>query len=247
MTATDKPTICLAMSMRADMMPANVRIPLQRAIDSAQTVTIPTEPLRPYCTIALCGDSNITRARNRLVSEFLYRRNEDFFMLFDDDLNIRYAYTAENNIFDRLMAHGKDYIGALYSKRAFDFGNQLSCASAIAEGWTAKPDGDIVRMRWLSGGCILVSRAAIKAMALANEHLSGFETGARGQPQFVVTLFDEFWTKRSNGEKKWLSEDWSFCQRWMDVGGEVWADPTIHLRHRGEVWFDMWGGKEPIA
>jgi hypothetical protein len=35
-----------------------------------------------------------------------------------------------------------------------------------------------------------------------------------------------------------LSEDYSFCQRWRDIGGQVWADPNIRMAHVGTKTFD---------
>lgn len=31
----------------------------------------------------------------------------------------------------------------------------------------------------------------------------------------------------------YLSEDYNFCQRWRDMDGEIWCDPTIKLKHWG--------------
>ena len=30
-----------------------------------------------------------------------------------------------------------------------------------------------------------------------------------------------------------LSEDLSFCKRWTNIGGEIWADPNAKLIHAG--------------
>lgn len=35
-----------------------------------------------------------------------------------------------------------------------------------------------------------------------------------------------------------LSEDYSFCQKWRDLGGEVVMDPSIRLKHYGVYCFD---------
>lgn len=35
-----------------------------------------------------------------------------------------------------------------------------------------------------------------------------------------------------------LSEDISFCHRWRAVGGRVWIDPSIRLRHHGQAAFE---------
>jgi hypothetical protein len=32
-------------------------------------------------------------------------------------------------------------------------------------------------------------------------------------------------------------EDYSFCKRWRDMGGQVWVDPSISMGHLGtKIW-----------
>ena len=33
----------------------------------------------------------------------------------------------------------------------------------------------------------------------------------------------------------YLSEDYAFCRRWRDLGGEVWADVEARLTHVGHA------------
>jgi hypothetical protein len=35
----------------------------------------------------------------------------------------------------------------------------------------------------------------------------------------------------------YLSEDFSFCKRWTDMGGEIWADLQSRLDHVGPTTF----------
>jgi hypothetical protein len=35
----------------------------------------------------------------------------------------------------------------------------------------------------------------------------------------------------------YLSEDFSFCKRWTDMGGEIWADLESRLNHVGPATF----------
>jgi len=35
----------------------------------------------------------------------------------------------------------------------------------------------------------------------------------------------------------YLSEDFSFCKRWTDMGGEIWADLESRLTHVGTMSF----------
>lgn len=36
----------------------------------------------------------------------------------------------------------------------------------------------------------------------------------------------------------YLSEDFSFCRRWTDMGGEIWIDLRSRLTHLGAVSFE---------
>ena len=36
----------------------------------------------------------------------------------------------------------------------------------------------------------------------------------------------------------YLSEDYSFCRRWTDIGGEIWIDLQSRLTHVGSFQFD---------
>jgi hypothetical protein len=39
-------------------------------------------------------------------------------------------------------------------------------------------------------------------------------------------------------ENRYYSEDWTFCENWRDLGGEVWVDKRVLLRHTGTYVFD---------
>ena len=39
-------------------------------------------------------------------------------------------------------------------------------------------------------------------------------------------------------ENRYYSEDWMFCENWRDIGGKVWVDTRVLLRHTGTYVFD---------
>ena len=39
-------------------------------------------------------------------------------------------------------------------------------------------------------------------------------------------------------EGRYYSEDWTFCENWRDLGGQVWVDKRVLLRHTGTYVFD---------
>jgi hypothetical protein len=40
-------------------------------------------------------------------------------------------------------------------------------------------------------------------------------------------------------ENRYYSEDWTFCENWRDLGGDVWVDKRVLLRHTGTYVFDF--------
>jgi hypothetical protein len=51
---------------------------------------------------------------------------------------------------------------------------------------------------------------------------------------FMYALFDCIIDPES---RRYLSEDYTFCRRWQDMGGDVWLDPRTALNHIGHYTF----------
>jgi hypothetical protein len=45
-------------------------------------------------------------------------------------------------------------------------------------------------------------------------------------------------------DRRYLSEDYTFCRRWQEIGGDIWLDPSISLNHYGHFCFQ--GNPEAI-
>ena len=39
-------------------------------------------------------------------------------------------------------------------------------------------------------------------------------------------------------ENRYYSEDWTFCENWRDIGGQVFVDKRVLLKHTGTYVFD---------
>ena len=55
----------------------------------------------------------------------------------------------------------------------------------------------------------------------------------RDLDQYMKTYFDT-----AVREGRYYSEDWTFCENWRDLGGQVWVDKRVLLRHTGTYVFD---------
>jgi hypothetical protein len=40
-------------------------------------------------------------------------------------------------------------------------------------------------------------------------------------------------------ENRYYSEDWTFCENWRDLGGKIWVDKRVLLKHTGTYVFDF--------
>jgi hypothetical protein len=53
----------------------------------------------------------------------------------------------------------------------------------------------------------------------------------------MITL--EICFKTSVRQNRYYSEDWTFCENWRDMGGRIWMDKRVLLRHSGSYVFCM--------
>jgi hypothetical protein len=51
---------------------------------------------------------------------------------------------------------------------------------------------------------------------------------------FFYAFFDCIIDEKS---KRYLSEDYAFCQRWLQLGGDIWVDLLCDLSHCGSYNF----------
>jgi len=196
------------------------------------------------------GDSLIQRVRNVHLSVFLHEFPEcDYFMSIDSDLNILNSLPS-NNIFSKLIAHDKDFVGGLY---AIKKQGVRRSSSITMDGTQPQFNSGLAEMRWLSSGCWCIKRSAVEKMyeAYKDELLYIGDDNAAGKK--IIGLYNCIMYDLSKGGfkdiaapgVKLLSEDWSLCQRWLDLGGKIYADTSIALSHIGSCDYNLWD-VEPV-
>ena len=161
------------------------------------------------------GDSLISRVRNVHISQFLYNYTEnDYFMSWDSDLETLNSFT-ENNIFDKLIAADKDFVGGLY---AIKKPGVVRCSSIAMNGdANIQFDNGLIPMRWLSSGCWMIKRKAVEKMAEAYPELTyDGDDNAAGQKvhglyiPYIYEMTPKEFPQIDKPFKKYLSEDWAF-------------------------------------
>ena len=189
------------------------------------------------------NDSLISRVRNVHISTFLNDFTDcDYFMSIDSDLEILNAY-PNNNIFDKLVGHDKDFVGGLYAVKKQ---GERRSSSISSDGSEPIFDHGLQEMRWLSSGCWCVKRKAVERMVSKYPELDydgdDNASGKKIHGLYIPMLYDfqpNDFASVKLPFRKYLSEDWSFCERWKAIGGKIYADTSIVLKHIGKANYTL--------
>ena len=194
----------------------------------------------------LDGDSLVTRARNRLVAEFM--ADARWTHLFWIDADIGFAPEAAL----RLLLAGREVAAGVYplktdgwpadglaqalpagSTRAdFEARHARFAAQALDAPRTVDADG-FVEVMDAPTGFMLIARPVFERLAAAMPELRytpdpGEDLRARGWAHY---RFFDVLAEPGNG--RYLGEDYAFCQRWRATGGQVFIDARSDLEHQG--------------
>jgi hypothetical protein len=184
------------------------------------------------------GDSLISRARNNHISIFLEKYKDcDYFFSIDCDIEVE-NNKENDNIFDKLIDHDKDFVGGLYALKRQ---SEKRCASVRDDGSFAPPEfnSGLIKMKWLSSGCWCIKRSVIEKMANSYPELQ-YDGEGEMYGKKIYGLYIPFIKEIENKKNKYLSEDWAFIERWRSLGGEVYADTSIVLNHIGKYSYNLW-------
>lgn len=184
------------------------------------------------------GDSLVARARNALAAAFLKGDCTDLLFI-DSDL----IFSPEH--VKRILDHDEDVVGGFYVKKKQ--GNpELVCNTF--ETIEPPTERGLQRVKYMGTGFLKISRRAFER--IIEKFGTEISYHPDEQPADVVE-YDFFSVGRykfPDGAVRYLSEDWYFCQRWMDCGPDckVWADTQICCKHVGPVTFPLESQEEKI-
>jgi hypothetical protein len=195
----------------------------------------------------LGGDALITRARNTIVSEFMAEEEATHLLFIDADIGFQ-----PDQVFSLLEAD-KDVSGAVYPAKGYDWsliadqaraGRRNLAASALSyvveflDETAIHPIGSFARVRYIGTGFMLVRRQVFDTMARHYPALQYRSLNVAGDAALAQDCRYAFFDCTIDPNTQvYLSEDYAFCKRWLDIGGEIWADLQSELIHVGPVPF----------
>jgi hypothetical protein len=130
-----------------------------------------------------------------------------------------------------LLNRDVDVIGGLYPMKTMPIKWVVNGFEGAEEG----PDG-LQEVSKAGTGFLLMKKHVFEKMK-SHPAVKQYKNDIGLDPKFdqhLKTYFDT--AVRQN---RYYSEDWTFCENWRDMGGKIWMDKRVLLRHSGSYVFCM--------
>jgi hypothetical protein len=173
----------------------------------------------------MTNESLICRARNTLTAKFLMAEASTHLMFIDADIGWEPWHLLS------LLNHDVDVVGGLYPMKTLPV---KWCVNGLPNADQHDPSG-LVEVSKTGTGFFLVKRHVFEKL---NEHpaVVPFANDVGIEKDVDAHLKTYFTTVVRNN--RYYSEDWAFCENWRDLGGKVFIDRRILLKHTGTYTFD---------
>jgi hypothetical protein len=173
----------------------------------------------------MVNESLISRARNTLTAKFLDMPEATHLFFVDADIGWEPWHLLV------LLNRDKDVIAGLYPMKTMP----IKWVVNGFEGAETGPDG-LQEVSKAGTGFLLMKKHVFEKL---NKHpaVKQYKNDIGLDPkydQYLKTYFDT--AVRQN---RYYSEDWTFCENWRDLGGKVFIDKRVLLRHSGSYVFCM--------
>lgn len=180
-------------------------------------------------------ESLITRARNTLVSYFL-RSDCTHLMFIDADIE----FHAEDVI--EMLTRNKDFVVGAYPHKSLikiDGYSDQACFnySINMKKETVSVENSLMEIEYGATGFMMLKRNVLTTMIEKYADLKYVNDVAVNEElgKEYYALFDCIIDPDS---KRYLSEDFTFCKRWRDIGGKIYLDLCVNLTHIGVKKYD---------
>lgn len=171
------------------------------------------------------NESLISRGRNTLTAKFLNNKESTHLMFIDADIGWEPWHVLS------MLDRDVDIIGGLYPMKTMP----IKWVVNGFEGAEERENG-LQEVSKTGTGFMLIKRQVFEDMK-AHPAVKPYKSDIGLAPeldQYMRTYFDT-----AVRENRYYSEDWTFCENWRDLGGKIWVDKRVMLRHTGSYVFDQ--------
>lgn len=173
----------------------------------------------------MVNESLISRARNTLTAKFLDMPDATHLFFVDADIGWEPWHLLV------LLNRNVDVIGGLYPMKTMPI-------KWVVNGFEGAEEGeDGLQEVSKAGTGFLLMKKEVFGKLNSHPAVKQYKNDIGLDPkydQYLKTYFDT--AVRQN---RYYSEDWTFCENWRDIGGKIYVDKRVLLRHSGSYVFCM--------
>ncbi|WP_043638129.1 hypothetical protein [Desulfovibrio sp. TomC] len=193
----------------------------------------------PFRLLTPCHESLITRARNSIVSEFLRDERATHLLFIDADIEF------DPRMVPRLLGADKDVVCGVYPVKGLSVervmaqpaGTPAAVAEAASLDYAVKvkpgckmDEQGFLEVEYAATGFMLIRRDVFARLvdaypALRYRFACTNEAAAENYAFFDTMIDPE--------TRDYLPEDYAFCRRWRDIGGQVYVSVLGRFTHIG--------------
>lgn len=171
----------------------------------------------------MVNESLISRARNTMTAKFLALPEATHLMFIDADIGWEPWHLLA------LLMRKVDVVGGLYPMKTMPI---QWVVNGLANG--EQTDDGLIEVSKAGTGFLLIKREVFNKL---NSHpaVKPYKNDIGLDPmydQFLKTYFDT-----AVRQQRYYSEDWKFCEDYRDIGGKIYVDKRVLLRHTGTYTF----------
>lgn len=193
----------------------------------------------------LRNESLVPRARNILTAMFLEDKSCTHLFFIDADIE----FEPESVI--RMLAFDKDLIAGAYPKKTVNWDGVKKAVNAGVEDISTSGADYAINLKFqdeakrqvrfeygaievldASTGFFMIKREVIENMTKKFPELH-YNNDSNLDPKFNPYCYALFDTMIDPVDRRYLSEDYTFCRRLQQMGGEIWIDINTKLNHVG--------------
>lgn len=209
------------------------------------------------------NDSLVSRARNNLIAKAMFREDSTHFLFIDNDITwepldilklmisdkslVGGVYPLKKYNWNNLLENSRDAtdkypiksmldrkdnseLGKIFGKTDMIQHNLLNYNINYLSN-SLEISNNLARVRHIATGFMMIKRNTIEKMIEAfpsTKYTDDIGYLEKDENKYAYALFD-----CGVEEGHYFSEDWLFCDRWMKMGGNIYIDVSINLKHTG--------------
>ena len=175
----------------------------------------------PHDLFTICG-ACISTARNSLVAMFMADKEATDLFFVDSDVGFDASAVL------KILEREEHIVSGIYplKRDAGGFPVQIKTEGGIPLG----RDG-LIEALFLPAGFMRIKREVFELLAKAYPELK-YEESVVEVDSGAGQQAHDFFGMGSFG-RKFRTEDYAFCQRWRDIGGQLWVYPNVDFQHVG--------------